>query len=106
MSNIIPFKTREQLKKEKRDKIWEEWLEWEEFEEKMEKLHENKDSNDASYFDGPEKIDEYFLIEELDFIKKEEKIAQKEIMRNKPVIKTLSLSPDEWRFANKLLDPK
>lgn len=76
MSNIIPFKSREQLKKEKQEKIWEEWLEWERFEEERE------------------------------FIKQEEKIARKEVMRNKPNDKSLSLSPAEWDIINKLLGPE
>lgn len=51
MSNIIPFRTREELEKEKLEAIKDEWEEWEEFEKAFEelmaegKLTENKNDD-------------------------------------------------------------
>lgn len=108
MAKIIPFRTREELEKEKREKVWEEWLEWERFEEEIKKYHESKESEEALNFDDPEDVKDNFMTqEELDVLQQEERIARKEMMRNKKEETSASdISPAEWEWLKEWVDSK
>jgi|SRR5690625_2337999 len=109
MAKIIPFKSKAQLEKARREKVWEEWLEWERFEKEVMKCHENKENDNALNFDDPADVKEHFMTqEELNFIEHEERIARKEMMRskNEEGEKILDISPDEWKWLKEWIDSK
>jgi len=103
LAKIIPFRTRKQLDKEKRDKVWNEWLEFERWEEENLKYQQNKESDEVFNFDDPDNVNEYFMSkEELNFLKQEEKVARKEMMKNKNQKNSdLKISLEEWEWLNK-----